>query len=702
MDGLTSQAPMTELLRQRGAFDRAPFVLIDAGCSGGIDEAWRAFGPSLVAHAYDPDIAACEELQARERFEHVHYHARHVGLPESHPFARQRREDATRWPNTNIWGRVTAGYLAERAQNSAPPEDAAPAAPPRVADPSDVIGVAEIVRAENLATVDFLKIDVDGPDLEVLESARDMLTSSRVLGVGMEVNWFGSANPSEHTFHNTDRFLREQGFTLFGVTLRRYSRTDLPAPFEKEAFAYTHFGQPYQGDGIYVRDLASDHQTELAAEYPPEKLLKLACLYELIGVPDCAAEILNRFESRLWAFGDTEPLLDALTPPLHGERLSYREYVARFKREPELFLPSAAPSSQASSPNCVATIPPGATRRAGRRVKSWVSRRRQTLGSLRHEPTRPGDHVAFDDVVASAVHEEREGANALPLPCIACGGPLSSPRRLGAARLAACETCGSRTAVPRPSLAETSALHDSEEYFEKEYFDARRDRQAVTERRAQRILALVAAKRPEARLANARVLDIGCDTGEFASALARLSGADAYGVDVAARPLRRAQELGVEVSHGDLSLAPDHFENYALVTAIDVIEHVPDPGALLREIRGRLGDGGVVYLETPNWRSAVYTVGSFAARMFGSHPRPAFDRLFPPEHVQYFTPDGLRALVTRVGFRPLAAFAQPLRREALAAGPLVAAGTGAIQLADRFTGREILLSALLEPAERPR
>jgi SAM-dependent methyltransferase len=251
-------------------------------------------------------------------------------------------------------------------------------------------------------------------------------------------------------------------------------------------------------------------------------------------------------------------------------------------------------------------------------------------------------------------------------------------------------------------LTELAALHDSEEYFEKEYFDARRGREMVTARRAQRILDLVAAKRPDARLADARVLDIGCDTGEFASVFARLCGAQGYGVDVAARPLQRAKELGLEVSHGDLSQAPDHFENFALVTAIDVIEHVPDPGELLHEIRRRLAPGGLVYLETPNWRSAVYAFGAFAAGASGSRPRAAFDRLFPPEHVQYFTQAGLHALVTRTGFRPVAVFAQPLRREALAAGPVVAAGTGAVQIVDRLTGREILLSALLESTESGR
>jgi hypothetical protein len=70
--------------------------------------------------------------------------------------------------------------------------------------------------------------------------------------------------------------------------------------------------------------------------------------------------------------------------------------------------------------------------------------------------------------------------------------------------------------------------------------------------------------------------------------------------------------------------------------------------------------------------------------------------------VQYFTPEGLRALVSRLGFRPVAMFTQPLRQEALAAGTLVAAGVGGIQIVDRLIGRELLLSALLEPSGRPR
>lgn len=339
MDVLVLHAPMTDLLRERGVFDRHPFVLIDVGCAGGIAEPWRAFSPSLIAHGYDPDVGACEEAQAREHFPHVHYHARFVGLPESHPFVQRRRAEADRWPDTNIWGRVTAGYLAQQRQEA---DAGGPATATRWADRATVLGVEEIVRGEQLPTVDFLKVDVDGQDLEVLESAREVLIDGQVLGVMLEVNWFGSASPTEHTFHNTDLFMRREGYTLFGFNTRHYSRTDLPAPFVyDEIYAETRFGQPYQGDAIYVRDLAASDQQDQADAYAAEKLVKLACVYELMGLPDCAAEVLNRFRPRLAAFGDIEALLDALTPPLLGEKLTYRQYISKFKEEPHLFLPSA-------------------------------------------------------------------------------------------------------------------------------------------------------------------------------------------------------------------------------------------------------------------------------------------------------------------------------------------------------------------------
>ena len=295
-----------------------------------------------MARGYDADVDACEEAQSVEPFPNVRYHARYVGLPRDHPFVRRRRADSTQWPDANFWTRTTAAAAASRERTDRPT--------PPLADASTLLGVPDIVREESLETVDFLKIDVDGPDIEVLESAREVLGELKVLGVGLEVNWFGTANPTEHTFHNTDRSLRSAGYSLAGVTTRAYSRVDLPAPFELELFAQTRFGQPYQGDAIYLRDLAAPHNAALAATYPPGKLMKLACLYELAGLPDCAAEIVNRFARELRVLGITDEWLDALTPRLLGREVTYSEYVDAFARAPELFLPSAAPAPAPDAP----------------------------------------------------------------------------------------------------------------------------------------------------------------------------------------------------------------------------------------------------------------------------------------------------------------------------------------------------------------
>lgn len=57
----------------------------------------------------------------------------------------------------------------------------------------------EIVASEGLPTVDFLKIDVRRTDVEAIESAREELRTRRMLSVGTEVNWFGSASPTATT-----------------------------------------------------------------------------------------------------------------------------------------------------------------------------------------------------------------------------------------------------------------------------------------------------------------------------------------------------------------------------------------------------------------------------------------------------------------------------------------------------------------------
>jgi SAM-dependent methyltransferase len=273
------------------------------------------------------------------------------------------------------------------------------------------------------------------------------------------------------------------------------------------------------------------------------------------------------------------------------------------------------------------------------------------------------------------------------------------PRRLGAVVLAGCDRCGTQAALPRLSTQELRAIHDSPAYFGKTYFEARRDVQIETVKRVRRVSELVSSVRGDGFLAGRRMLDVGCDTGDFVLAARATAHIDPFGVEISTQSADIASRRSVTVSASDLSDAPDDFDEFALVTAIDVIEHVGEPANLLESIASRLAPDGLVYLETPNWHSAVYRMGEPVARMGGNRPKRIFERLFPPEHVQYFTVDGLRALVERRALQPLVVTTRRLSFSAVAGGFLVKAATWLAQLPDRGADQRILICALLQRRE---
>jgi SAM-dependent methyltransferase len=188
-------------------------------------------------------------------------------------------------------------------------------------------------------------------------------------------------------------------------------------------------------------------------------------------------------------------------------------------------------------------------------------------------------------------------------------------------------------------------------------------------------------------------LDVGCDTGLFLERFARLYGTQPHGVEINARAAAMARTRGMDVQN--TVLAGADLSGFDLVTLIDVIEHVADPMALLADVRSRLRPNGLVYLETPNIDSTIYATGRWISHLTGGRPASLCERLFLPEHVQYFSLPGLTTAAERAGLRTLA-----LTRRCLTAGdinshPVVVAGVLALQAVDRLTQRQILHCAVL-------
>jgi 2-polyprenyl-6-hydroxyphenyl methylase/3-demethylubiquinone-9 3-methyltransferase len=97
-------------------------------------------------------------------------------------------------------------------------------------------------------------------------------------------------------------------------------------------------------------------------------------------------------------------------------------------------------------------------------------------------------------------------------------------------------------------------------------------------------------------------LDVGCGAGLLAEPLARL-GATVTGVDAApeviaiAREHAQAQGLTIDYRTGDVQELDGAFD---LVTCMEVIEHVANPGVFLKALARRLAPNGLLVLSTPN------------------------------------------------------------------------------------------------------
>ncbi len=194
----------------------------------------------------------------------------------------------------------------------------------------------DYLRQQGVSRIDFIKIDVDGPDFEVLTSIEQHLESLQVLGLAIEVNFFGSDKPTDNTLHNVDRLMRSRGFALFNLGLRRYSTRYLPSRFVHGVAGPTEFGRLRQGDAFYARDLGDADQRD-GRRWSPAQILKQCCFFELFGLPDCAAELLVLFRDELSGIADVDALLDGLVPPIAGRRLSYGAYMQAFASNDPVF-----------------------------------------------------------------------------------------------------------------------------------------------------------------------------------------------------------------------------------------------------------------------------------------------------------------------------------------------------------------------------
>jgi 2-polyprenyl-6-hydroxyphenyl methylase/3-demethylubiquinone-9 3-methyltransferase len=122
-----------------------------------------------------------------------------------------------------------------------------------------------------------------------------------------------------------------------------------------------------------------------------------------------------------------------------------------------------------------------------------------------------------------------------------------------------------------------------------------------------------------ASLAGKSVLDVGCGGGIFSEAMASL-GAVVTGIDMGEAALGvarlHASESGLQLNYQQATaeqFAQTHRDRFDIVTCLELLEHVPDPGSVIGACRSIVKPGGDVFFATINRNLKAFLFAIIAA-----------------------------------------------------------------------------------------
>jgi SAM-dependent methyltransferase len=156
-------------------------------------------------------------------------------------------------------------------------------------------------------------------------------------------------------------------------------------------------------------------------------------------------------------------------------------------------------------------------------------------------------------------------------------------------------------------------------------------------------------------ISSGKLLDVGCGYG-WLLVEARRKGFDVYGVEPTQLYHRLKQTLGSKIVSGFFPEASFPGEVFAVVSVIDVIEHVPMDvlPKFLRGVADALADKGIFVIKVPDSSGLIFQVSVWCHRLTSGRLRQPINRMlqlgFEFPHESYFNETNLTRYLNSRGF----------------------------------------------------